>query len=83
MPSPSRPIHMDEVREQVALGVVDGLKLIMEDKSLMKQFWDAGYDELATRSAAGATMWFGRRMMLWLVAAIVGAGLVFLLRTPR
>lgn len=74
-------MHFDEVRAQVALGVVDGLQLILADAKLMEVFWHQGYIELTTRGQNGASMWFGRRAMVFIVLGIIGACAAYLMKS--
>ena len=78
---PSRPIHIDEVRAQVAQGVVEGLQLILADEKIMGTFWHRGYEELVSHGKDGTSMWFGKRIMFWVLVSLIGATIWFLVRS--
>lgn len=69
-----------DIRNEVRLGVVEGMKSIMTDKELMDEFWRKGYDQLVHHGSANANQWVGKRILTWLITSIVIAGVVWLLR---
>lgn len=75
-----RQLDGEEIKAQVAAGVVDGIALVLQDDKLVKAFWHKGYQELANHSTNGASQWIGRRMFTAAILAITTAGLIWLLR---
>lgn len=69
------------IREEVAHGVIDGLRAFAADEEATRKFWKRGFDELAAHSSNGASQWIGKRILTWLITAVVGAGIVYLVRT--
>lgn len=54
---------------------------VLADEKLVADFWHRGYRELADHAGNGASQWIGKRLLTTLVAAVVTAGLVWLVRT--
>ena len=75
-----RQLHADNIRAEVAQGVVDGLTSILEDDKFVAKFWHRGYEELSQRSAAGASQWFGKRLLTGIIVACTLAGFLWLAR---
>lgn len=73
-------LDREDIRAQVAAGVVDGMALVMSDKTLVDAFWERGYEQLAKHSTAGAGQWLIKRAFTAVVLAVVTAGMFYLLR---
>ena len=74
-------VDADDMRGQVAAGVVDGLALVMADSETMDRFWRRGYESLAGHTSAGASVWIGKRLLTAFVLVVVTYGLLYLLKT--
>lgn len=72
--------HLDSVRAEVAAGVVDGLQSILADEKFVAAFWQKGYEQLAKHSTAGASEWFGKRLLTGIIIAITIGGIAWLAR---
>lgn len=73
-------LDADDIRTQVAAGVVDGMALVMSDDQLVKAFWRKGYEEMTYHGSAGASQWFIKRAFTAVVLAVVTAGMLYLLK---
>lgn len=69
-----------DIRNEVRLGVVEGMQSILSDEKLMEEFWRKGYDQLVLHGGNNANQWVGKRILTWLITSIVIAGVVWLLR---
>lgn len=73
-------LDSESIRNDVAMGVVQGFELLMSDPKIMDNFWEHGYAALAKHSQRDAQSWIGKRIMTFLVLAVGGFCLVWLLR---
>lgn len=73
--------NTESIRSQVAQGVTEGVRALLEDEETMKQFWRSGYEELITHGGNGASQWLGKRILTWLIGSITLAGLVWLVKS--
>jgi len=73
-----RQTHLDSIRAEVAAGVVDGMQAILSDEKFVASFWEKGYQQLAKHGTAGASEWFGKRLLTGFVIAVTVAGIVWL-----
>ena len=73
-------LDADDIRTQVAAGVVDGMALVMSDAELLKRFAHTLYEELTERGSTQASQWFIKRAFTAVVLAVVTAGMLYLLR---
>lgn len=78
--SEAEAIDSESLRNDVAMGVVQGFELLMSDEKVMDNFWEHGYAALARHSQRDAQSWIGKRLFTFLVVAIGGFCLVWLLR---
>lgn len=78
--SEAEAIDSESIRNDVAMGVVQGFELLMSDPKIMDNFWEHGYSALAKHSQRDAQSWIGRRILTFLVVAIGGFCLFWLLR---
>lgn len=67
-----------KLREQVALGVADGFRAVLDDKKHVAEFWKTGYDELTKHGANNASQWVGKRLLTMFVTAVTLWGLIWL-----
>lgn len=72
---------MDVTKEEIATAVEIAMRRVLEDDELRKRFWAAGYAELSNHASNGASQWIGKRLLVALVWAGVGAGLTFLVKS--
>lgn len=79
--SEAEAIDAESVRNDVALGVVQGFELLLSDPKIMDNFWEHGYMALAKHSQRDAQSWLGKRVLTFLVMGIGGYCLVWLLRS--
>ena len=79
--SDAEAIASEALRNDVALGVVQGFELLVSDPKIMDNFWARGYESLAERSQRDAHSWIGKRLLTFCVIAITGFCLVWLLRS--
>ena len=70
----------DDIRQQVALGFVDGFTLVTGDAKLMAQYWHGGWQQFMMHTSDASHMWIGKRLFAAAVIAIVSAGMLWLLR---
>jgi len=73
-------VSLDDIRVQVAAGVVDGFALIMSDDKMVSKFWKTGYTNLAYHGGNDASQWIGKRLLTAAVIALATACLAWLLR---
>tara|TARA_R110000868_G_scaffold4864_1_gene30343 strand:+ start:1075 stop:1413 length:339 start_codon:yes stop_codon:yes gene_type:complete len=68
------------IQEEVAKGVIIGIRTIFEDEEMVKHFWEQGFKELSSHSTAAAHQWIGRRILTWIVGVTTIAGLAYLFK---
>ncbi len=78
--SRTEALDSESIRNDVAMGVVQGLELLLSDPKIMDNFWEHGYTALAKHSQRDAQSWLGKRILTFLVLGIGGFCLVWLLR---
>ncbi len=66
---------------EIEAAVERAMRRVLMDEELRRQFWNAGYRELAERASDGASQWVGRRLLIAFVWACVGAGIAWLVKT--
>jgi hypothetical protein len=71
----------NDMRNQIASGVVEGFRQVAADKDLMGKFWKGGFDELVIHSTNASSQWIGKRIVTWLVGVVVVAGMAWLVRS--
>lgn len=64
-------------RHDVAEGVVDGMRKLLADEALIREFWHQGLGHLTERGSENAARWIGRRVLLS-VAGVALAAAVYL-----
>jgi len=66
-----------------ALGeeVAGAVRAILQDKELIREFWETGFTELSRHTRNEASMWIGKRIMTWLVGVLTLAGIGWLIRS--
>lgn len=69
------------IREDVALGVVDGFNLLLQDTKVVDEFWERGYTQLVKHGANNANQWVGRRILTWLITTVTIAGMIWLVKS--
>ena len=70
----------DDIRQQVALGFVDGFTLVTSDPKLMARYWRGGWEQFVLHTADASHMWIGKRLFAWAVIAITSAGVLWLIK---
>jgi glycosyltransferase involved in cell wall biosynthesis len=68
-------------KQELAVALEEALRRVLDDPELRRRFWSAGYAELAAHASNGASQWIGRRLLVALIWAAVGAGLTYLVKT--
>lgn len=71
----------DAIRNEVAAGVVQGLKALADDEDFKQAFWKSGFDELSSHAGNASSQWIGRRILTALIVAITTAGIVWLVKS--
>jgi len=61
--------------------VAGAVRAILQDKDLIREFWETGFTELSRHTRNEASMWIGKRIMTWLVGVITLAGIGWLIRS--
>lgn len=75
------PERRSSVREDVRLGVMDGIHSLLADPKVMEQFWHGGYNELVRHGSDNANQWVGKRILTWVVTSLMIAGLIWLVKS--
>jgi hypothetical protein len=57
------------------------IRRVLADKEAMRMFWRGGYEELLEHTSSGASQWIGRRLLTTFIAAVVTAGVVWLVKS--
>ena len=70
----SEPTEIEQALERA-------LRRVLSDSQLRAQFWEAGYVELSKHASNGASQWIGKRLLVAVVWAGVGAGLTWLVKS--
>jgi hypothetical protein len=70
----------DDIRQQVALGFVDGFTLVTGDQKLMARYWRGGWEQFMAHTTDASHMWIGKRLFAGAVIAIVSAGVLWLVK---
>ncbi len=60
-------------REDVAAGFVDGMRRLLQDDELVRDFWAAGFAHLADRGSESAMRWVGRRVLISAAGVLLAA----------
>lgn len=71
----------DTTTDQIEAAIERAFRRVLSDPELRKQFWEAGYRELAAHASDGASQWVGRRLLVAVVWAGIGAGLTYLVKS--
>lgn len=66
------PPHDRQLSRAVAAGVTQGIQTALKDEELVKAFWKKGFEEITSHAASGASMWVGRRVLVWFITAAFG-----------
>jgi len=61
--------------------VAGAVRAILQDKELIREFWETGFTELSRHTRNEASMWIGKRIMTWLVGVLTLAGIGWLIRS--
>lgn len=72
---------IDAMPTQLSAAVADGIRSVIADEALMKQFSKSLYDELANHTINNTSQWIGRRILTAMVVAITTAGIIWLVKT--
>ena len=54
-------------------GVEAGLKSVFADEEFCKKFWEHGHQVFVNKTTLGVHLWFGKRFLQWLTAALIAA----------
>ena len=73
----------EEIQAAVAAGIRQGMRESISDKDFLKDFWEAGYENLAKHAQTNAQTWIGKRVMHTLSAAFLVAALVWGVKSGR
>ncbi len=72
---------VDALPQHLSAAVADGIRSVIADEALMKQFSKSLYDELANHTINNTSQWIGRRILTAMVVAITTAGIIWLVKT--
>lgn len=72
-----------DMTQHIARGVVIGMKELINDKEVMKEFSKVLYDELTGHTINNTSQWIGKRLLTMIVSGVTIAGLVWLIKTGR
>ena len=75
------PIDFVMLQSHLTSAIVGALKETAKDPEFSKAFWRKGFEELSSHSAAGASEWIGKKLLVWAATAIAASLLVWLVRT--
>jgi hypothetical protein len=70
-----------DVRSEVAAGVTDAFDSFLADKEKVKKLGKLVFDEVVEHTQNGTSQWIGKRLLTAFITALVGACLVYLVRT--
>ena len=73
----------NEIQAAVARGVVQGANQLAQDKDFCERFWETGFKHLRDHTTNHASMWLGKRILTAFVAAVVTAGLIWLVKSGQ
>jgi len=73
-------LDKQDIRDQVALGVVEGMAMIVHDEQLVKAFGKKLYEQVKEHANADMNVWFGKRFFVLAVGMIVVWGVGILIR---
>lgn len=76
-----RMTELEHKVENMPKAFEDAFRRVLADDKLVSDFWQRGYRELSDHAGNGASQWIGKRLLTTLVAAIVTAGIVWLVKT--
>ena len=72
---------MEHDASSIEEAVERAFRRVLSDPQIRSQFWEAGYLELSKHASNGASQWIGRRLLVAVVWAGVGAGLTWLVKS--
>lgn len=76
-----RMTELESRMEGMPKAFEEAFRRVLADEKLVADFWHRGYRELTNHAENGASQWIGKRLLTTLVAAIVTAGIVWLVKT--
>lgn len=63
-------LDAEHLSERVAIGVVQGMELLMTDERIIDSFWQRGYQSFARHGSDNAARWIGSRLWVAVVMAV-------------
>lgn len=73
---------MDNLNQsQITDAVEQAIRRVLSDPEVRADFWSNGYQHLSTHASNGASQWIGKRLLISLVWAAVGAGIAWLVKS--
>jgi hypothetical protein len=61
--------------QDIAQGICEGARQILQDKELLKGFWQAGFDEGLNHLHKKGTQWIGSKILSWIMTSLLLAAL--------
>jgi hypothetical protein len=74
-------VSEEEIRRAVSAGIVEGAHQLADDEKFAGKFWEVGFKHLRDHTTNHASMWLGRRILTAFVAAVVTAGLIWMVKS--
>lgn len=71
---------METSADDLSRAVETALRRVLSDAQLREEFWEHGYKHLSAHATNGASQWIGKRLLVSLIWAVVGAGIVWLIK---
>lgn len=75
--------RMDIMEAAMRRGSAAGIVDVLANKDHTSKFWKSGFDELRQHTSNHASQWIGRRVLTWVVVAVLSACLAWLVQTGR